>query len=197
MLFTDDTINNLHNRVLTELGEIPKINPKNKEGYFADIVEQIFGQQLSTFAADKIIGRIKENIGEFTPEIILKTPAEDLRALGSSNAKAQYVKNIADAFIKDELQFLEFDKYEDEKIIEEMVKIKGIGRWTAEMFLIFTMGRPDVFSVGDLALRRAVTNHYGYKKEPAQKTILKIAKKWSPNRSLASRILWRSLNLKN
>lgn len=190
-------MHNLHQRVLKEIGEIPEIVPKNKEGYFADIVEQIFGQQLSNAAADKIISRIKENIGEFTPDIILKTPVETLRSLGSSNAKAQYVKNIANAFLNDELEFLEFDKFDDEKIIEEMVKVKGIGRWTAEMFLIFTMGRPDVFSVGDLALRKAVVRHYGFKKEPKHSTILKVSERWAPNRSFASRILWRSLNLKD
>jgi DNA-3-methyladenine glycosylase II len=197
MLFTDQVMHNLHQKVIHKLGEIPMVIPKSSEEYFSDLVEQIIGQQLSNLVADKIISRVRENLGgKLTIENVLETSPEKFRSLGTSNAKANYIRNIAEAFESEILDFHKFDKFEDEKIIEQLTKVKGIGRWTAEMFLIFTMGRSDVFSVGDLALRKAVTKEYKFRKEPKPKTILNISKKWSPNRTLASRILWKSLNLR-
>ncbi len=196
MIFTDPIIHNLHQRIINELGEIDTITPKTPELYFADLVEQIIGQQLSILVADKIIERVKQSLGgTFTPHIVLETPQELLRSVGMSNAKAQYIKNIALAFQDGSLGYPEFSKLEDEQIISQLVKIKGIGRWTAEMFLIFTMGRADVFSIGDLALRKTVTKNYGFESEPQPGVILQISEKWSPHRSLASRILWKSLKL--
>lgn len=187
----------LHERVLTHFKEIPAIVPKRPEEYFSDLVEQIIGQQLSNLAADKIIARVKEaQGGSFIPEMVMETPLETFRSLGTSNAKASYIRNIAEAFINRAFDYHQFPEMLDDDIIGELIKIKGVGRWTAEMFLIFTMGRPDVFSVGDLALRKAAMQLYALKTEPKPDKFLQMARKWAPHRSLASRTLWRSLDIK-
>jgi DNA-3-methyladenine glycosylase II len=197
-IFTDETMQLLHDRVHAEVRPIEPIIAKEPREYLAELVEAILGQQLSTLAADKIIARVKENVGgAFTIDSVLGTPPERFRELGTSNAKASYIRNIAQAFKDKHFDYEQFPKFSDEQIITALSQIKGVGRWTVEMFLIFTMGRPDVFSLGDLALRRAVTRHYGYKAEPKGETILRHSRKWAPNRSLASRVLWRSLELKD
>jgi DNA-3-methyladenine glycosylase II len=198
ILFPNDPkMQTLYERVLAHHQEIPTIIPKPPEGYFADLVEQIIGQQLSALAADKIIARVKEaQGGSFIPEMVLETPLEAFRNLGTSNAKASYIRNIADAFINNAFEYRKFPEMLDDDVIGELIKIKGVGRWTAEMFLIFTMGRPDVFSVGDLALRKATMQLYSLKTEPKPDKFLQLARKWSPQRSLASRVLWRSLDTK-
>lgn len=166
-----------------------------KDNYFIDLLENIIGQQLSIKVAKVIFGRFIALFDTPTPsaEEILAIPNETYRAQGLSNAKAQYVKNIAQAVIDNELQTENFDQMTDEQIKDQLVKIKGIGNWTAEMFLIFSMKRPDVFSLGDLGLRTAIEKLYGIKRDNLKK-IEKLSKTWSPYRTLASRLLWSSLD---
>jgi len=155
----------------------------NPGQYFEDLCDSIISQQLSIKAASTIWSRIKTLVGKITPKNILKIPDEKYRAAGSSWAKIKYIKDLA---MRD-IDFTDFPTLSDNEIAKRLIEVKGIGPWTAEMFLIFTLGRPDVFSEGDLGLKNAM------KKLPG----LKQAKVWSPYRSYASRILWKSLELKS
>lgn len=161
---------------------------------FADLIESIINQQLSGKSAATIFNRFKllfEN--KFpTAEQILKVSDEKIRNCGISYPKIKYIKGICQAIIDKSLNIEEISKLTDEEVIVHLTKLKGVGRWTAEMILIFSLRRPDVFSIGDLGLRNAVSLHYKVKREDLKK-IEKISKNWSPYRSLAARLLWRSL----
>lgn len=164
---------------------------------FEDLVDSIIGQQLSTKAAATILKRFKalfNNKEEFpTADQILKKRDLTIRKAGISFSKIKYIKEVAKAYKKGELNYKKLLNMTDEEVIAELTKIKGVGKWTAEMTLIFTLGRPDVFSVGDGGLRRAVKNLYKIEKET---DILELAEKWKPYRSTASWYLWRSLENK-
>lgn len=167
-------------------------------GLFRDIVETILGQQLSGKAANTIIKRFVALFPEQdfpTPDEVLKMPDEKIREAGTSWAKIKYIKNFCQAIVSGELVLEEIIKLSDEEIIVQLTKIKGIGRWTAEMVLIFSLSRPDVFSLGDLGLRSAIAKHYKVDRGDL-KRILSISQKWSPHRTTASRYLWRSLDAK-
>jgi DNA-3-methyladenine glycosylase II len=164
---------------------------------FEDLVDSIIGQQLSAKAALTILKRFKalfNNKDQFpTADEILKKRDATIRKAGISFAKIKYIKEVAKAYKRGELEYKKFLDMTDEEVIAELTKIKGVGKWTAEMTLIFTLGRPDVFSIGDGGLRRAVKNLYKLEKEIE---IIKLTEKWKPNRSLAAWYLWRSLENK-
>lgn len=170
---------------------------RRSKNYFQSLVGAIISQQLSGKAADTIIKRFNALFptGKFpTPAEVLAKNDADLRASGVSGSKVLYIKNIAIAFENGSLDFEHIDKKTDAEIIEMMVKIKGIGRWTAEMFLIFSLGRPDVFSFGDLGLRNAVKKLYKLRKDPSPARLKQISSKWEPYRTTASLYLWASLD---
>lgn len=183
-----------------ELNEIvkPEDLPAGKAGPFVDLVESIISQQLSGKAADTIFGRFKKLFpgGKITPAKLLKIPDEKIRAAGISYSKIRYIKGIAHEIKNKKLNLKNLEDLTDEEVINELVKLKGVGTWTAEMFLMFTLARPDVFSPGDLGLQNAIIKHYKLKNKPKKEELLKISAKWSPHRTVASRILWRSLELK-
>lgn len=182
-------------------------NRKHKGNHFKSLVESIVSQQLSVKASDTIFARfidlfVSQGVTKSTrsfpkPEDVLKMPITKLRKVGLSGSKVNYIKDLAKKIIKKELQLNRFHNMTDEEVIEHLVQVKGIGRWTGEMFLMFSLARPDVFSHGDLGLRNAIQKLYGFKQPPTTKQIEKIVIKWSPHKTLASRYLWRSLNLKN
>ena len=160
---------------------------------YEELVESIISQQLSGKAADTIFKRFLKlyKNSEFPrPEELLKTDSEKLRSAGMSYSKAGYIKNIAQAFKNGDLDIKMLKKMSDEEIVKELTKIKGVGKWTAEMILIFTFKREDVFSLGDAGLRRAIKNIYNVEKDT---DILKLSEKWKPKRSYACWYLWRSL----
>jgi DNA-3-methyladenine glycosylase II len=145
--------------------------------------------------ADVIWGRFEALIdGAITPEKVLALNDEALRGAGLSRNKAAYIKNIAQAVADGSLTLNKFNDMTDEGIKAQLTAIKGIGEWTAEMFLIFSLGRPDVFSKGDGGLARAINNLYGNGAELAVKERLSITEAWKPYRSIASLYLWRSLD---
>jgi DNA-3-methyladenine glycosylase II len=166
--------------------------------HFSDLCNAIVCQQLSEKAGASIWNRFEAAFGRqgIVPVTITGRNADALRALGISWSKAGYIKNIAAAFLDGTVTPHLFTNMEDEAIIRQLTGIKGVGRWTAEMFLIFSLGREDVFSPGDLGLRRAIQKMYGYKSEPALRTLATISRKWSPYRSYASLVLWKSLTVK-
>ena len=159
---------------------------------FQEIVESIVSQQLSINAADTILNRFVNLFGEDfpTPKQITQIETEKVREAGLSYAKIKYVKAVAEAFESGQLDGVRLRSLTDEEVKTELTKIKGVGPWTAEMILIFTLNRPDVFSIGDAGLRRAVANLYGISEV---NEILKLAEGWRPNRSTAAWYLWRSL----
>lgn len=160
--------------------------------YFLDLIEIVTGQQLSMKVADTIFKRLLALFSDKPkPEDVLKVTAEKLRSVGLSNSKVNYIKNIAGA-VSSGLDLGKLTQLSDAEIKKELIKIKGIGPWSAEMFLMFSLKRPDVFSVGDLGLRTAIKRLYGIKRDDLKK-IEKLAETWRPHRTLASRLLWASL----
>ncbi len=157
---------------------------------FEDLISSIVSQQLSTKAADTIWNRFTRLCK--TPEEILATPDNKIRACGISYSKIKYIKGIAEAIINQQLIIANLQNLPDEEVIVELTKLKGVGKWTAEMFLIFSLQRPDIFSLGDLGLRNAVAKHYKVDRDDLKK-IAKLSEKWQPYRSWASRYLWKSL----
>lgn len=155
----------------------------------------IMSQQLSTKVAQVIYRRFLELYegNEPTPKQIIDTPFEKLRAIGLSNAKAQYVLNVAQFAIDNKLDDKKLKKMSDSEIVELLTQIKGVGKWTVEMLLMFTLGREDLFSVDDYGLQSAMKNLYklddNNKKEFRQK-LLEISEKWSPYRTYACLHLW-------
>nr|MBP9687750.1 DNA-3-methyladenine glycosylase 2 family protein [Candidatus Woesebacteria bacterium] len=165
------------------------------EYLFVDIVSSIVGQQLSVKAADTIWKRFETLFSEkkVTPEAVLLLSDQEIRDVGCSFSKIKYMKGLAQLVVEKKIDLSGLLSLNDEEVITELTKVKGIGRWTAEMILIFSLARPDVFSLGDLGLKTAVSRLYSVDREDLKK-IEEISLKWSPNRSLASRYLWRSLD---
>ena len=182
-------------KVVEEMEEIEeRVAKESEEELFEELVESIVSQQLSVKASDTIFGRIKDLLRskKISPKSILKLNGEMLRGAGLSNAKVKYVKDLALKVNSKEIELENLKDLDDEDVINELVRVKGIGRWTAEMFLMFSLGRPDIFSLGDLGLRNAIKKLYNLEK-PTDIEILAISEKWSPHRTYACRILWRSL----
>ncbi len=162
---------------------------------FLEICGSIIGQQLSVKAGNTIEQRFLSLYADKnpTPMQVLNTDDEKLRTCGLSYAKIKYVKGVCESIINQEIDFESMRTWPDEEVIESLIKLKGIGRWTAEMFLMFSYGREDVFSLGDLGLRNAVSRLYGVNRDDLL-AIETISQKWKPYRSLASRYLWKSLD---
>lgn len=162
---------------------------------FEDLVEAIVCQQLSDRAGATIFGRFQKLFpnGKLTPERVLRLSDETIRSVGTSRSKVGFIKHLAQAVATKSIQLTQLAKMTDEQVIGELTKIRGIGPWTAEMFLMFSLGRQDVFSYGDLGLRKAIKRLYGFKREPSRRTIGRLSRRWSPYRTYACRILWRSL----
>ena len=163
--------------------------------FFQALCREVIGQQLAGKAANAINKRFAKLFRkrEITPDALLKLPNQTLRDTGMSWAKAGYVKNIADAYITKIVEFDKLYKMDDEEIVKQLTTIKGVGNWTAEMFLIFTLGREDVFSFGDLGLRKGFSKVYGVE-NPNKEQVEKVVSKWTPYKSYGSIALWHSLD---
>ncbi len=162
---------------------------------YGALLRAIVGQQLSTKAARTIYGRILELFDGSTPppERLLEASEADLRAAGLSGRKVEYIRDLASHVISGELQLDRLGDLSDEEVIEEIVAVRGLGQWTAEMFLIFHLERPDVLSGGDLGIRKAIQVEYGLEEMPPPQRVQEIGEPWRPYRSLASLYLWESL----
>ncbi len=173
----------------------PQIYPL-QDNYFRSLVRAIANQQLSGKAAQTILNRMVALFprGEFpTPKQYLKMPDGKLRAAGFSFSKIAYTKNIAQFFIEREKEMQKINELTDEDIIKLLTGVKGVGVWTAEMFLMSSLGREDVFSYGDLGLRKGLQKVYKFKKEPTLKQMQKIVEAWKPYRTHGARYMWASL----
>jgi DNA-3-methyladenine glycosylase II len=162
---------------------------------YGALLRAIVGQQLSTKAARTIYGRVLELFGGSTPapEQLLEADEAELRAGGLSGRKVEYVRDLAAHVLSGELELDRLGELADEAVVEEIVAVRGLGVWTAEMFLLFHLERPDVLSGGDLGIRKAVQIEYGLGEMPSPARVLEIGEPWRPHRSLASLYLWESL----
>jgi DNA-3-methyladenine glycosylase II len=160
-------------------------------------VRSIVGQQLSTKAARAIYERLLAHFDGRTPtpEQVLAADAETLRAAaGLSRAKVGFLRSLAEHVVEGSLELDRLDELSDEDVSAELIAVKGLGQWTADMFLIFHLQRPDVLAVGDLGIRRAAQIAYGLDELPGPDELRRIGEPWRPYRSVACRYLWRSLD---
>lgn len=171
---------------------------KKNDNLFESLCDEIISQQLSGKAAETIFSRFKKLFfnKNITPEVLLKIPDEKIREAGTSWAKIRSLKDLAHHVISKKLNLEHLKNLPDEEVIKQLVQVKGIGPWTAEMFMMFTLGREDIFSHGDLGLKKAIQKIYGFKKEPTKEQMQKVAIKWCPYRTYACRILWKTLEIK-
>ena len=161
---------------------------------FRSLVEAIIYQQLAGSAADAIYGRFVKIYGRFPrPAQLLATQDSKLRAAGLSGRKSEYLKDLAAKVTDGRLKLAQLPKLPDEQVIEQLVQVKGIGRWTAEMFLIFCLGRRDVLPMGDLGLRKAMQKTYSLAELPTPESMRDIAQPWKPYCSIATWYMWKSL----
>ena len=161
---------------------------------FATLARSIVGQQISVKAADSVWARFVATVGEVAPQAVLVAGPEGLANCGLSQRKREYVTDLAAHFVSGRLAPVAWAELDDEAVIAALIEVRGIGRWTAEMFLIFNQLRPDVFPLDDLGLQRAVCERYfGGARQP-RKTLAEFGERWRPWRSVATWYLWRSLD---
>jgi DNA-3-methyladenine glycosylase II len=164
--------------------------------HYGALLRSIVGQQLSVLAARAIYGRLTARFEGRppTPQEILADDPEELRAAaGLSRAKVGFLRSLAEHVVSGELELDLLHALPDEEVIAELVAVKGLGLWSAQMFLMFHLERPDVLPVGDLGIRRAIERAYGLPELPLPAQMEQIAEPWRPHRTLACRYLWRSL----
>ncbi len=164
---------------------------------FHSLAESILYQQLNGRAAETIFNRFTALAGDpLTPEGILQLTDEQLRSVGLSKQKSSYLRDLATKTASGLLDFSRLSDMPDHEVIEHLTQVKGIGTWTAQMFLMFTLRRPDVLPTGDYGVQAAIKKHYRKRKLPKPKDMEKIARPWAPYRSIACWYLWRSLDIK-
>ncbi|MCF8549786.1 MAG: DNA-3-methyladenine glycosylase 2 family protein [Pontimonas sp.] len=174
--------------VIAQLAQVytpPVISAQPPERYFEILVTSIIGQQLSVKAADTIEARLRQAVDAMTPEGLAGQDIELLRGQGLSYSKANYIQGLAEAFGTGVIDPHALAAMDPPEVISALTALKGIGPWTAEMFLIFGMGHPDIWSPGDLGLRKAVEAHFG-----TEQTSSEVARRWAPYRSYAALYLW-------
>lgn len=179
-------------KIIDRVGEFNLSLTKNP---YQSLVEAIITQQLSGKAADSISTRFRAIYGRFPkPADVMETSDAKLRKAGLSYMKVSYIKDLSKKVESKEIRLACMKNLTDEEIIVQLTQVKGIGRWTAEMFLIFSLGRLDVLPVGDLGLKKGIQRLYSLEELPEKEQMERIAEKWKPYRSVATWYLWRSLD---
>ena len=176
-----------------------KLRRGRPDDAYGSLVRTIVGQQLSTKAARSIYGRLTALFGGRppTPGELLSRDEDLLRACGLSGPKVRYLRDLAQRVVSGELALASLHDLPDDEVIREITAVKGLGRWSADMFLMFHLGREDVLPVGDLGVRRAAERAYCLPELPDAETLQNLARPWSPHRTLASFYLWESLEPDN
>ena len=176
---------------IIELYEFPSLT--TRENMFYTLIRSIVGQQISVRAADTIWDKIVNEAKEIRPEIIYSMDENTMRDCGLSKRKVEYMKAVSEKWLNgyDKINWHELS---DEAITEKLVEIRGIGKWTAEMILIFTLMRPDIFPIGDIGAIRALEKIYNKGQKMNKEQIEEIVKKWKPWRTIATWYLWRSID---
>lgn len=180
--------------VLERIGRIEDLVEASEDQYFANLCRSIINQQISNKAGAAILLRFKTLFTQdkITPEIYLELKEERIREVGLSKTKVIYIRDLAEKLVSMEIDIYKLKNLSDEEVILELTKVKGIGVWTAEMFLMNSLAREDIFSFGDLGLRNALKRLYGLEDFKDGK-VGKIVDKWSPYKTYACKILWRSI----
>jgi DNA-3-methyladenine glycosylase II len=171
-------------------GVAPQFEWRVKPAGFEGLVRLVVEQQVSTAAAAAIWTRVREGLGTVDPDQILARSAEDLRGFGLSGQKAGYLRSISEAGLNGNLDFSRLREMDDEAAVSALTSIRGIGRWTAEVFLMFSEGRLDLFPAGDVALREAVRLADAADVRPSEKDLYVRAERWRPHRGIAAHMLW-------
>lgn len=159
---------------------------------FYTLIRSVIGQQISVKAASTVWSRFCETVGDIEPQNILSADIEELRKCGLSQRKAEYVTGISESW--SDYDSLEWKEKSDEEIIGELIKLRGVGRWTAEMILIFTMLRPDVFPIGDIGMIRGIEKSYNSGERMTREELYAISDKWKPWRTVACCFMWRTVD---
>ncbi len=183
--------------MIDEVGPLGDFFAGRPTDHYGTLIRAIVGQQLSTKAAAAIYSRLLERFGGYppTPEEVLTDDLDELRtAAGLSHAKVRYLRSLAEHVLDGSLELDRLHDMSDEEVMAELVAVKGIGEWSADMFLMIHLRRPDVLAVGDLGIRRAVMIRYGLPALPKAAEVTEIGERWRPHRSLACFYLWRSLH---
>jgi DNA-3-methyladenine glycosylase II len=184
-------------KIINQVGECHFAEHPPKTNLLSALVWAIIAQQISTVAANKIYDRFILSYATEEPlEVItlLQASDDELRKIGISRYKIRYLRNLAQYISDSHLIFDELEKLDDEKVIETLIKVKGIGQWTAQMILIFWLQRLDVLPSGDLGIRRAIQHLYELEKIPSPEEVTQFGENWKPYRTIASWYLWRSLS---
>jgi DNA-3-methyladenine glycosylase II len=161
---------------------------------FMTLARAICGQQISVKAAQSVWNRVVDCCGQITPEKVLARPRPLLRACGLSDRKTEYIADLAQHFVDGKIHARDWPRMTDEEIIAELTDVRGIGRWTAEMFLMFNLLRPDVFPLDDLGLQKGIRANYFKGRKVSLARMRKLGESWRPWRSVATWYLWRSLD---
>lgn len=172
----------------------PRVHLAPRGDPFLTLARAVVGQQISVKAAQSVWERLLGCVGEPTPERILARERAELRACGLSGRKVEYLADLARRFADGAIQVQRWPAMEDEAIVAELVQVRGIGRWTAEMFLIFNLLRPDVLPLDDLGLQRGIRIAYFRRRKVSLAAMARLAERWRPWRSVATWYLWRSLD---
>lgn len=176
------------------IARYPGMGLRSRGDAFHTLARSIVGQQISVKAADSVWTRLEACLGDVASERVLALDTDTLRSCGLSARKVEYLSDLARHHRDGRLDPLAWQDWDDEAIIAELCTIRGIGRWTAEMFLIFHLLRPDVLPLDDIGLIKAIAAHYHAGERPARKAMLQLAEPWRPWRSVATWYLWRSLD---
>lgn len=176
-------ITNYHGESLTVRGDA-----------FYTLARSIIGQQISVKAADTVWRKFEAQLENATPQAAINTSEAELRACGLSAQKVRYLHCLATHFIENEESIKNWPNLPDEELLTELTKLSGIGRWTAEMFMIFHLSRPDVLPLADIGLQKAIFRHYNKEQKMSLAEIFDLSQQWKPYRSVATWYLWRSLD---
>lgn len=176
---------------LIEEFEEPRLSSRGD--LFATLIKSIVGQQISVIAASAVWSRLFDLVGEVNPESILAKTHEELRQVGLSNRKVEYIVGIAEAWTEG-LSEIDWEQMSDEEVIQELVKLRGVGRWTVQMLLIFALLRQDIFPIDDIGLIRGMEKLYNSGNSLETSELYKISEKWMPYRTMGVWYIWRSID---
>jgi len=180
--------------IAAAIGRVGYPPPRIRDRGYATLLRTIIGQQVSVAAAQSIWNKMAAQLGDITdPGIIARVTDEDLRAAGLSRQKVAYTRSLAEEVTSGRLDFAHLAE-DDEEAIAQLVRIKGIGRWSAEVYLLFAEGRPDVWPAGDLAVQIEVGRIMGHPERPSEKLTREIAEAWRPHRGAAAVFAWHHYN---
>ena len=174
------------------INEFDDLELVSRGDLFYTLIRSVIGQQISVKAASTVWSRFCERIGDIEPKNILSADIEELRSCGLSNRKAEYVIGISESW--PDYHSLKWKEMSDEEIIQELIKLRGVGKWTAEMILIFTMLRPDVFPIGDIGMIRGIEKSYNSGEKMSREELYAISEKWKPWRTVACCFMWRTVD---